>query len=191
MSQKLSETDDGKYYLALGQFINSFATTESLLYITLDEQSGQSPPVRRVLTGPIMLTAVIDRLTGLMDLGIGSLDEGSRTEIKGAFTQLRLIADMRNRLIHQGGNMIATGELFVRAKHPPKPGASIADELYDPRVLHEMLMDLQTIRYKVLYWYSNDRSNPFYHGAYLNSRRPWQFKPRPPKRPGQKIRPKR
>lgn len=91
---------DPLYWSALGQFIEGYATTEAVMFQTLAFRSGVSTKMAQAVFSGVRTDAAIGYIKRIYEAHGVKNDE--QEEMEYVFTQLKLITDLRNWLVHYG-----------------------------------------------------------------------------------------
>jgi hypothetical protein len=164
---------DPNYYRALGQFIEAYATCEGVIFSVLTFYAGVSIPVAKALFARTRMEGAVNYISRIAEAL--SMAPERRADLRKIFSQLKLITEMRNRLIHSGsfvttdkGRVTTTARIALTAEQLQEHRASI-------EVLEAMSADVVRI-YNALLWDMNP-NRPSLSDPSLTE--PWQYKPEP------------
>jgi hypothetical protein len=91
--------DEG-YLRALGDFVESYANTESLVFTYLHFSSKLTLPVSRALFSGVRTKEAISYIQRIWD--VDPPPDFVRSHVEEAFTHLHMITDVRNHVMHYG-----------------------------------------------------------------------------------------
>jgi hypothetical protein len=194
-SNRLEDTTEGKFLIALGLLIQAYAQTEFILRYALEQRAGVRLDIARILIGPIPTKHVVDRLRLLLKVpDYVRISEQDRGDVVNAFDQFGLITLIRDRLVHAGGHTLDTGKILIRPKPPAKVDPDDYDEhLYETPIIYDMMSDVQLVATKVILHFGLFGETPdpeFLAGWRQGAAQPWRYKPRPPITPNRQPRTK-
>lgn len=192
-SDRIEDTHQGKFLLALGMLIQGYAQTEFMLRHALEVRAGGRLDVVRVLMGTVGTSQVIDRLKEFLRLpDFLPISEADRADVRDALHHFGLITKLRDRLVHAGAHALDTGKLLIRPKAPARIDPDDLDEhLYETPMLYDMIIDLQLIETKIILHFDLFGSDPepgVVERWRADAARPWRYKHRPPKTPNRQPR---
>ncbi|WP_439539488.1 hypothetical protein [Sphingomonas sp.] len=127
------------FHLALGRFVHAFAEVETTLQGLVGETARTSKEMTRELFGNLTVNSAID----MLNRARRAQQRPECARLTRALDQLRDIARVRNRVLHQGARVFAGGSsqtLQGFARGRPTPFDVSPDRLW------EMTQDLNTIR---------------------------------------------
>ena len=162
---------EGEYFENLGRFITLFADVETVLRMHCARATGMSEGVAGILLGDVSVQSASQLLTQLLREK-GLPDD---TELLRALRQLRLIAEMRNAILHRGVRMSDDG--FVTSQG--LPNSRLAPRLVDPEVLVAMHDDLAPIMAAMMLSQPADYPgwSEWAEGIRTAVRAPWRYTP--------------
>ena len=91
---------DSNYHRALGQFIEEFAACEGIVFSVLTFYAGVSLPVAKAVFARTRMDGAIDYINRIAEAR--SMAPERRADLAKIFSQLKLITEMRNKIIHYG-----------------------------------------------------------------------------------------
>lgn len=179
----VEEQTDKSHYEALGRFIAAFASAEGAVHLLVRKFSGLSDEKARILFGGMQLNDVIDRLRQFINLDDVSPETFS--EIDDCLTQLRKVADRRHRLVHRG--VVYKEKVFFSSNFMTSRSIkNVETETYPENLLKNLTLDAGAIFLRLYAMVRPEKANTTVLA--IAKSRSWQYRPEPPKPPGQKPR---
>lgn len=173
--------NDDNYHLALGRFVDAFATAEHNLKFALAATAGISREVAQVLFTATRVDVAIGQIRNLYDARGIVIEQ----EVDNALSQMKSILTVRNAIMHYGA--IFDGSHFVTstAAHTlPKQAKTFRYELND---LERMTSDLLAIGHRFIWMAVHMLPNAYPEAIKLldeAAMTPLQFKPPQPSSKG-------
>lgn len=184
-TQKASNKPLDDYFHFVGWFIKQFAELEFSLRSYLLAYSGMDQSRFDVLVGFPNVQETIKKLKELLKQA--SLSDDDDKAIKDAFDQLDTIIQLRNRIVHFGGNPIENGQFLIRTKRLKASKATgECYDLFEKKDLWNAALDLQLIQNILSYRLGTIRSlneefpDEGLHEAMRQScirKKPWKYVP--------------
>jgi hypothetical protein len=165
----LAGEPDPNYWQALGQFIEVFSTCEGVVFSVFTFYADLTIPVAKALFARTRMEAAIDHILRLVEAH--SMVDERRAHLNKILSQLRLITEMRNRIIHYGSFVTSDkGRITTTARTAPTPEGA-QEHRASVEVLRAMTTDVIRI-YNALLWDLNP-NRPSISDPSL--REPWQY----------------
>ncbi len=164
-----------KYWLALGKFLDLFASIEHALHVVLSHHMRLDPQRSRVLLSGTRASAAMDLLRGLSQVGAIRPEEWARLE--PVLAQLSLINNTRNLILHYGVSNIPEGRGFATNARVARNVQGAASRPVSPTVLGRMTFDVEKALYRLLV---DHTGRPALKGEHEDLQRkmlsPWRYK---------------
>jgi hypothetical protein len=145
----ISMAKDPAYWQALGQFIESFAGTEIILFNYLAVLSKTKLEVAKIFYGGDQAERLIEKVTQVMPLQ--PVDKELREKTNTALSQLKKINYVRNYLVHYVSMDTSDKGRLISNITKAKKSASVVEYRASIAVLGEMTEDLERIKQLILY----------------------------------------
>lgn len=145
MARTISVVQEPAYFEALGRFVNEFAGVESALLFALKTYTKVSWPVARaIFSGARIETAMdfINRICNALDPG-----QERREELDDVFTQLRVINEIRNSLLHYGSATFSDKGRVTSNVRTAHLATRIREYSVSLDIINAMTADLQKISF--------------------------------------------
>jgi len=181
---------DTPHYEAIGRFVTSFAGAEASVHLLARKLSGLSDSKARIIFGGTRLSDLANIVRQVVK--VDGLSHDTSSEIESCLTQLGLISKKRHNLVHRSTTFF-DGKLFVTNLYTSKSAASFEHEVFDVPELSDMQSDCIHIYlrlHRIAMPESETARAVIQEREFCDEllRRPWRYKPRPPKKPGLKSR---
>ena len=163
---------DPNYHRALGQFIETFSCCEGIVFSVLTFYAGVTIPVAKVLFGRTRMDGAIDYINRLVEAR--SMVPERRPDLTKILSQLRLITEMRNRIIHYGSFVTADKGRVTKTPRGAVTPKAAQEHRASIEVLEAMTADVSRI-YIALLWDMN-LNRPSLSDPSLTE--PWRYNPR-------------
>ena len=131
---------DRTYLAALGEFIETFATIETVIFNALISYANMPVPVGRALLSGTRVDQAIDFINRLFEAGL--VPQNERAEIADALTQLRAINNFRNTLVHHNSFVTSDRGRVVSNVSRALTPARIREHRTSPEILAGAIHDL-------------------------------------------------
>jgi hypothetical protein len=163
------------YHLALGRFIDEFSQTENLVQMALISTAHVSDPVARAVFSGARVDTASQYIRRIFEANGQKLPD----TLDRVFTQLKIISDLRNSIMHYGYKMFQDLEWFTSNDHIAMPNKAKRFRV-SPDILDKLTQDLKTINFTLVFYIGS--FNPTTpqelktrHEFVLHE--PWQYKP--------------
>jgi hypothetical protein len=116
LPKRAADTEEGKarareYRLALGTFVDAFAKVESGMFYVLLWQTKTKVPVGKAIFSGTRVETASSFLRRLAD--VGDMDAAEWEQLEPVLTQLHIINDVRNTLLHHVTQGVEDGRALV------------------------------------------------------------------------------
>jgi len=168
------------YYARFGEFIHWYAIVERIVHYVFRHFSGLPEEVARTIDGGTALSSLVSLIRRVVKAR--NVSEVEQIELEALFDHLNHIMQLRDSLIHRGGENI--GELVLSTN------VHVARTRLDIEILELNLDDIKAAahdciqlfsRFERLMWPDDERMK----GAQEWLGAPWRYKPRQPRKPNQ------
>jgi hypothetical protein len=170
---------DDSYHLALGRFVDAFATAEHNLKFALAATAGVSREVAQALFSGTRVDVAIGQIRQLHEAKAISMEP----EVDRVLSQMKSILTVRNAIMHYGAVFDGSHFTTTTSAHTlPKQTKTSRHKLAD---LEHMTADLLVIGYRFIWMFTRHLPNAFPEAIQLlddAARAPMQYKP--PQLPG-------
>jgi hypothetical protein len=141
----LGGTED---YAVFGEFINTFANTESWLQSLLRKLTGMSDAAARIMCGGMRNSDLVSRLRGLSK--IADIEDSQKNRIERILDQFLVIGQTRDKLVHRHGFVVqgATISMDANSRTMPESG-ELTYFLFPMHVLRDAISDLSQMSYEL------------------------------------------
>lgn len=129
-----------KYYLALGMFVDSYASAEDAMFMLLQHVSGIPDKECRAVFSGVRVKTAADFVARLYE----TRNEKVPPRLAEVFLQIRAITGIRDHILHsgtreQGGELVSVNALKA---HAPRALKSVS---VTPEFMNDLTFDLETI----------------------------------------------
>jgi hypothetical protein len=144
-----SQTDEGKarlndYWLALGEFVDSFARAEHDIHLVLRWHTKTLDKVARAVFSGVRIDAACSFLRRLADIEF--IDSTEWAELEPVLTQLKTINDARNLILHHGAEQVAEGKGVATNRKIALTEEAAKTIPLSPGIIRSMSSDIHKIR---------------------------------------------
>ena len=147
--------NDDTYHLALGKFVDAFATAEHNLKFALRKLSGVTDQVAQVIFSSTRVDIAIIQIRQLYE----ATGQTPIIEVDSALSQMKAISTVRNAIMHYGASV--DGEHFTTSKGPHAL-PSKAEIRHHPIIdLEKMTVDLLVVGRRFMWICVQDMPNAF------------------------------
>jgi HEAT repeat protein len=137
--------NDDKYHLALGRFVDAFATAEHNLKFALASTAEVSREAAQALFSNTRVDAAIELIKRLHEANSNDLHK----EVIRALSQMKAILTVRNVIMHYGASLEGSQFTTTNSAHVlPKQAKTTRHELID---LENMTADLLVLGYRFVW----------------------------------------
>jgi hypothetical protein len=91
---------DPSYLRVLGNFVEAFAQLEAMMFQSLRFYAGVETPTARALFSGTRVDAAMQNIRRIWE--VHPIAPGRKADMENLFQQIKLIADLRNKIIHYG-----------------------------------------------------------------------------------------
>jgi ribosomal protein S13 len=176
--------NDDNYHLALGRFVDAFATAEHNLKFALAATAGISHEVAQALFAGARVDVAIGQIRQLYEAQGIMIEQ----EVDKALSQMKVILTVRNAIMHYGAVFDGSHFTTSTAAHTlPKQAKTSRYELND---LERMTFDLLAIGHRFIWMAVHTLPNAYPEAIKLlddAARTAMQFKPPQPNSKGNGI----
>lgn len=169
-----------EYWEAPGQFVHMFAKVEKQLLGILFRLSGVSIPIGRAVFSGVKTDQAQNFIKRIMD--VGKPDDATKREFEFIFTQLSLLSNARNAIVHWGTQFTEGSEFLVSNLHIAHTAARVREMPASATIIQHMIEDLDKISGHfvafVIRGSLSEHAIEKMVGARV--RRPWRYKPTSP-----------
>lgn len=189
---RLVMNENDRYHLALGRFVEAFATAETSLHVLLWAVSATTVGVSRAIFSGTRARTAIDFIRRIAEAERMPLGDA----LDDAFTRFSTINTVRDRILHYGSNSsdgIGAARLVSNRLTAHSPN-SLFELPVSPKMLHEMTEDsmkLAAIFAGTAMSSAADQHPEVWRGFELRAQTPWLYKPVQQVPKSRKSRPKK
>lgn len=134
-----------EYHLALGRFVDAFATAEHNLKFALRTTAGTTDEVAQVLFSSTRVDAAINQIKQIKQI-YEAKNEVLTEEVDSALIQMKTISTVRNTVLHYGAQV--AGDHFTTSKGPHALPAKADTRRHPIGDLDKMTADLMTVAHR-------------------------------------------
>lgn len=131
------------YWKALGKFIHEFARIEAALQLLLWRLSKMDPKLAKAVFSGTRIDGASQFIRRLLE--VRPIDKKKEAVLLDMLTQLKIINDVRNLIVHHGAK-VQEGDLWlVTNKHTAHAARSLQEMQISVKMLNAMTSDLSRI----------------------------------------------
>jgi hypothetical protein len=162
--------DDAALFAALGKFVASYASAENAVHMLARKLLRTTDAKARIVFGGMRLADLTDRIRGL--LRVTKAAKRKYEEIDACLTQLNLIADQRNKVVHRWSTY-QNHAIWITNAPNSKDAATSETEAFSKLDFDHMETDCVAIMYRLVKVGKKDKNLATKRWA----RSPWRYKP--------------